>query len=163
VSSARISTSSSSSTIVGCDEGWDDTRELGSEEGCDEEGDSDRRELLCSEGELLSCDDGPEEGWGWELGIGEVSTGDADGLFSRMRLLSFPPPRREVAALTDSAHKVARKHDARIVALDSCIMEMKRVYVMLFGLHFLCGEVVLRSSSQLNHTSDQLVMIFGPH
>jgi len=147
VSSARISTSSSSSMTVGCDEGWDDERELGSEEslddrrelgseeGCDEEGD--RREL-CSEGELLGCEDGSEEGWGWELGIGEVSTGDADGLFSRMRLLSFPPPRREVAALTDSAHKVARKHDARIVALDSCIMEMKRVYVMLLGLHFLC-------------------------
>ncbi len=70
-----------------------------------------------------------------------------------MRLFSFPPPRREVAALTDSAHKMmARKHDARIVvALDSCILEMKRVYVML-GLHFLCE--VLRSSSQLDHTSD---------
>jgi hypothetical protein len=144
VSSARISTSSSSSMTVGCDEGWDDERELSSEEGCDEEGD--RRELLCSEGELLSCEDGSEEGWGWELGIDEASAGDADGLFSRMRLLSFPPPRSEVAALTDSAHKMmARKQDARMVALDSCIMEMKRVYVMLFGLHFLCGEVVLRS------------------
>ncbi len=56
---------------VGCEEGWDDRRELGSEEslddrrelgseeGCDEEGD--RREL-CSEGELLSCEDGSEEG-----------------------------------------------------------------------------------------------------
>lgn len=149
VSSARISTSSSSSMTVGCDEGWDDERELGSEEslddrrelgseeGCDEEGD--RREL-CSEGELLGCEDGSEEGWGWELGIDEASAGDADGLFSRMRLLSFPPPRSEVAALTDSAHKMmARKQDARIVvALDSCIMEMKRVYVMLLGLHFLC-------------------------
>ena len=137
MSSARISTSSSSSTEVGCEEGWDDTRELGSEEslndrrelgseeGCDEEGD--RREL-CSEGELLSCEDGSEEDWVWKLGVDEASAGDADGLFSRMRLLSFPPPRREVAALTGPAHKMmARKHDARIVvALDSCIMEMKR-------------------------------------
>ena len=167
VSSARISTSSSSSMTVGCDEGWDDERELGSEEslddgrelgseeGCDEEGN--RREL-CSEGEeLLGCKDGSEEGWGWELGISEASAGDADGLLSRMRplrMLSFPPPRSEVAALTDSAHKMmARKQDARIVvALDSCILEMKRVYVML-GVHFLC-EVLRRSSSQLDHTSD---------
>jgi hypothetical protein len=118
--------------IVGCEEGWDDTRELGSEEslddtrelgseeGCDEEG---VRRELCSEGELLGCEDGSEEGWGWELGIGEASAGDAAGSFSRIRLLSFPLPRREVAALTDSAHKMmARKHDARIVvALDSCI------------------------------------------
>ena len=156
MSSARISTSSSSLTIVGCNEGWDDTRELGpeegceegdrrelgSEEGCDEEGD--RREL-CSEGELLSCEDGSEEDWVWKLGIDEASAGDADGLFSRMRLLSFPPPRSEVDALTDSAHKMmARKHDARIVvAWDSCILMMKRVYVMLLGLHFLCD--VLRS------------------
>lgn len=51
VFSTRISTSSSSSTTVGCDEGWDDERELGSEDGSDEEGD--RREL-CSEGALLS-------------------------------------------------------------------------------------------------------------
>ena len=116
-----------------------DRRELGSEEGCDDEGDSDRRELLCSEGELLSCEDGSEEDWVWKLGVDEASAGDADGLFSRMRLLSFPPPRSEVAALTDSAHKMMlRKHDARIVvALDSCILEMKRVYVML-GLQFLC-------------------------
>ena len=165
MSSTRISTSSSSSTIVGCDEGWGDERELGSEESC-EEGWDDRRELcseegcdeegdrreLCSEGELLGCEDGSEEGWVWKLGIDEASAGDADG----MRLLSFPPPRREVAALTDSAHKMmTRKQDARIVvALDSCILEMKRVYVML-GLHFLCD--VLRSStipSQLNHKSD---------
>lgn len=86
-------------------------------------------------------------------------------------MLSFPPPRSEVAALTDSAHKMmARKHDARIVvALDSCIMEMKRVFyvVMLISLHFLCE--VPRSSTEptQSHKRSQkgttCEYIFGPH